>query len=110
VCTRELHDVTGLADRFEAAGAEVFGISVDSPFALKAFRNIEGIRAHLLADFHPRGAVADQYGAYVPQIGCATRATFVIDKNGVVAHKQVTSLAEARSQEEVVEALATCPV
>ena len=45
MCTKELHDITGLAQRFDAAGAEVFGISVDSPFALKAFRARRGHRA-----------------------------------------------------------------
>ena len=110
LCTRELHDITGLSDRFGAAGAEVFGISVDSPFALKAFRNAEGISAHLLSDFEPKGAVADEYGAYLKDLGFATRATFVIDKNGTIAHKQVNSPAKARDQEEVLDALAACPI
>jgi mycoredoxin-dependent peroxiredoxin len=110
MCTKELHNITGLADRFDAAGAEVFGISVDSPFALKAFRRDEQLEPHLLSDFEPKGAVADQYGAYLGDLGFATRATFVIDKDGKIAHKQVNSPAEARSQEEVLEALAACPV
>jgi peroxiredoxin (alkyl hydroperoxide reductase subunit C) len=110
MCTKELHDVTELAERFDAAGAQVLGVSVDSPFALKAFRNAEGIAAHLLSDFHPKGAVAESYGAYFGDLGFATRATFVIDKDGRVAHKQVTSLAEARDQAEVLAALASCPV
>ena len=54
ICTKELHQTTDLADRYGAAGAEVFGISVDSPFALKAFKRDEGLSAHLLSDFHPR--------------------------------------------------------
>jgi peroxiredoxin len=109
-CTKELHDVTGLADKFDDASAEVFGISVDSPFALKAFKRDEGLSASLLSDFEPKGAVAREYGAYLDDLGFATRATFVIDKDGKVAHKQVTSPAEARDQEEVLDALAACPV
>jgi mycoredoxin-dependent peroxiredoxin len=110
ICTKELHDITDLEKRFGEAAAEVFGISVDSPFALKAFRNHEHLSAHLLSDFEPKGAVAQQYGAYLDGLGFATRATFVIDKDGKVAHKQVTSPAEARDQEEVLDALAACPV
>jgi peroxiredoxin (alkyl hydroperoxide reductase subunit C) len=110
ICTKELHDITDLSDRFGDAHAEVFGISVDSPFTLKAFKRDEGISAHLLSDFHPKGAVAEQYGAYLGDLGFATRATFVVDKDGKVAHKQVTSPAEARDQDEVLTALAACPV
>jgi len=110
ICTKELHDVTSLADRFADASAEVYGISIDSPYALKAFKRDEGIAAHLLSDFHPKGAVADLYGVYLDQVGIATRATFVIDKDGKVAWKQVNHPGEARDQEQAVEALAACPV
>jgi mycoredoxin-dependent peroxiredoxin len=110
ICTRELHDVTGLQQKFGDAHAEVFGVSVDSPFALKAFRKHEHLTPHLLSDFEPKGAVAQQYGAYLDGLGFATRATYVIDKDGKLAWKQVTSPGEARDQEEAVQALAACPV
>jgi mycoredoxin-dependent peroxiredoxin len=110
MCTKELHTITGLGDRFGDAHAEVLGISIDSPYALKAFKRDEGLSARLLSDFEPKGAVAEQYGAYLGDLGFATRATFVIDKDGKVAHKQVNSPAEERDQEEVLAALAACPV
>ena len=110
LCTKELHDITDREGRFGENSAEVFGISVDSPFALKAFKDQEQLSAHLLSDFEPKGAVAQQYGAYLDGLGFATRATFVIDKDGKVAHKQVTSPAEARDQDEVLDALLACPV
>ena len=110
ICTKELHDITDREERFGDASAEIFGISTDSPFALKAFREHEQLSAHLLSDFEPKGAVAQQYGAYLDGLGFATRATFVIDKDGKITHKQVTSPAEARDQDEVLDALAACPV
>jgi peroxiredoxin len=110
MCTKELHDITGLKDRLADASAEVYGISVDSPYVLKAFKRDEGIAAHLLSDFHPKGAVATEYGAYIDQAGIATRATFVIDKDGKVAWKDVTHPGQARDQEQVIDALAACPV
>ena len=110
LCTKELHDVTGLEQKFGDAHAQVFGVSVDSPFTLKAFRKQENLTPHLLSDFEPKGAVAQQYGAYLDGLGFATRATFVIDKDGKVAWKQVNSPGEARDQEQAVEALAACPV
>jgi mycoredoxin-dependent peroxiredoxin len=110
VCTKELKDISAVGDRYQAAGAEVFGISVDSRWAHAAFRRDEQISARLLADFHPRGQVAQQFGVYLDQAGIANRGTFVIDAEGRVAHKVVTSPKEARNQEEYLEALANCPV
>jgi mycoredoxin-dependent peroxiredoxin len=110
ICTKELRDITNIKDQFEGASAEVYGISVDSPFALKAFKRDEGLSAHLLSDFHPKGAVAKQYDAYLDEVGIATRATYLIDKDGRVAWKQVNNPGEARDQEQVIQALAACPV
>jgi mycoredoxin-dependent peroxiredoxin len=110
ICTKELHEISSASDRYDAAGAEVIGISIDHPYALKAFKRDEGIKAKLLADFHPRGEVAKRYGAYIEEAGIATRATFVIDKGGRVAHKVVTHPGQARDQAEYLEALAACPV
>jgi peroxiredoxin len=109
-CTRELHDITSARERYDAAGAEVIGISVDSPYALKAFKRDEELKARLVSDFHPKGEIAKKYGAYIEEAGIATRATFVIDKDGKVAYKVVNHPGEARNQEEYLEALASCPV
>lgn len=110
LCTKELHQATDLADRYDAAGAQVYGISVDSPFALKAWKRDESLTASFLSDFHPKGAVAQAYEAYIPEAGVATRATYVIDKDGRVAHKMVNHPGEMRDQDEILEALAGCPV
>jgi peroxiredoxin len=110
LCTKELVGMTSQADKYESAGAEVIGISIDSPFVQKAFKRDEGIDAKLLSDFHPKGAVAKQYGAYYEDAGVAMRASFVIDKDGNVVHKVVTDPGEARNQDEYIQALASCPV
>jgi alkyl hydroperoxide reductase subunit AhpC len=39
----------------------------------------------VLGDFWPHGAVARAYGVFNEGLGCADRATFVIDKAGKVA-------------------------
>ena len=109
-CTRELQDLTASADKYDAANAQVLGISVDSPYSLKAFKRDESLKAKLLADFHPKGDVAKKYGAYIEDAGIATRATFVIDKNGKIAHKVVNHPGQARNQEEYLGALAACPI
>jgi peroxiredoxin len=38
----------------------------------------------VLGDFWPHGAVARAYGVFNEALGCADRATFVIDKSGTV--------------------------
>ena len=58
ICTKELHQATELGEQYDAAGAQVYGISVDSPYALKAWKRDEDLKAHFLSDFHPKGAVA----------------------------------------------------
>jgi len=110
VCTQELKDISAVADRYAAHNAEVFGISVDSRWTHAAFKRDEQLSAHLLADFHPKGEVARRYGVYIEEAGIANRGTFVIDAEGRIAHKVVTSPREARDQEEYLEALANCPV
>jgi peroxiredoxin len=109
-CTRELQQLTATATSYDAANAEVIGISVDSHHAHGAFKRDEHLAAHLLADFHPKGAVATQYGVYLPEFGFANRATFIIDRDGVIQQKVMTSPGEARNADEYLQALAACPV
>ena len=109
-CTGELKELAATADRYEAAGAEVVGISVDSRWTHRAFRRDEGLAATLLADFNPKGEVARLYGAYLDALGFADRATFVIDSAGVVRHVTRTSPRESRDADEYLAALASCPV
>jgi mycoredoxin-dependent peroxiredoxin len=110
VCTNELRDITAAAQRYDAAGAEVLAVSVDSHYTLAAFKRDEGLSAHLLADFHPKGAVAQEYGTYIDAAGIAGRTTFVIDKQGRVVHRVESPVSEVRDQQEYLEALAACPV
>ena len=108
-CTKELKSLAATSDQYEAGNAEVIGISVDSHHAHKAFKHREELSARLLSDFHPKGAVAQQYDAYLPELGFANRATFVIDKDGVIAGKVITGPGEARNADQYLEALAACP-
>ena len=110
ICTNEFHASTDLAGKYGAAGAEVFGVSVDSPYALKAFKRDENLAVRFLSDFHPKGAMSEQYGAYIPEAGVATRATYVIDRDGRVAYKAVNHPGEMRDQGAILDALAGCPV
>jgi len=110
ICTGELKQITSNQKRYDDAGAKVFGISVDSHYALAEFRKKEGLTAGLLADFHPKGEVAKKYGVYLDDAGIAKRGTFVVDKEGVIRGMTINDPGHARDEEAYFQALASCPV
>lgn len=68
---------------FEAAGAQVVGISTDSIYSHEAWaKSLGGITYPLLSDMHRD--VVKRYGVHWPELNACHRATFVIDKQGVV--------------------------
>lgn len=59
--------------------AQVLGVSVDSVWAHRAFARERNLHFPLLADFHPKGEVAQRYSVYREQDGFSERALYVID-------------------------------
>jgi mycoredoxin-dependent peroxiredoxin len=107
ICEGELCAIRDDLSRYEAAGVQVIGISCDAVHAQKAFAASEGYSFPLLADFWPHGDVAKAYGVFNDAAGCPNRATFLIDKAGVVVDTFVTdSLGTAREASRYEEALA----
>jgi peroxiredoxin len=104
-CTNQMDAFTRDYRRFEEQGARVFGISVDSVWSHKAWREARGIPFPLLADFHPKGAVATQYGVYNEQRGNARRVTFVIDEEGIIRDVNVSAQGEIPSVDAVCSIL-----
>jgi peroxiredoxin len=70
---------------FETLDAQVLGVSVDSAWSHNAYAEKMGIKYPLLADFHPKGAMSEKYGVYLPEKGITGRAIFIVDKTGKVA-------------------------
>ena len=64
-CTKEHACMVNDKKQFDQLDAQVLGISVDSVWSHKAYADKMGIHYPLLADFHPRGAVAAKYGVYL---------------------------------------------
>lgn len=106
ICTGELCQVRDEFADYTAADVQVLGVSVDSPFALKAWAEQEGYKFPLLADFWPHGAVAQQYGVFNDKAGLAVRGTFLIDKTGVVRFTEINGPGEARDQSAWKKAIA----
>ena len=95
VCTDELCSVSGGLSDYQGLNAEVYGISVDSPFALEAWAQKAGITIPLLSDLNKGTAKA--YDVYLENLGglgigdTAARAAFVIGKDGVVKYAEQTA-------------------
>ena len=86
VCTDQLNLYQDAIADFKGQGATLYGISVDSAFSHKAFRDHLGIDFDLLADFEPKGDVARKYDMYIDKHGTNERGFVVIDADGKVKH------------------------
>ncbi|NUT52960.1 MAG: peroxiredoxin [Saccharothrix sp.] len=106
ICTGELCQVRDELAAYEDENVQVIGVSVDTPFSLKAWAAQEGYQFPLLSDFWPHGQVAQAYGVFNEQAGLANRGTFLIDTAGVVRYAEVNAPGEARDQEAWKKAVA----
>ncbi len=93
VCTQEMCDVTGGLGEYAGLDAEVYGISVDSPFSQAAWAKQNKISVTLLSDLNKTTAAA--YGVIFPGLAgigdTSARAAFVIGKDGVVKYAEQTA-------------------
>jgi peroxiredoxin len=105
-CTKEHACLVNDMKRFEQLDAQVLGLSVDSVWSHKAWAEKMGISYPLLADFHPRGAVASKFGAYLEERGITGRAIAIIDKFGKLAWFKQYDIPVVPDIEEVKQALA----
>jgi len=78
-------------EKLEAADTQVLGVSMDSPFANKAFADSIGVTFPLLSDWG--GEVTRQYGIYLDKYKAARRVNFLIDKDGKIIEEQIDSAA-----------------
>ena len=91
VCTNELCSVRDNLNNYANLNAEVLGISVDSPFSQKAWKEQENLNFALLSDFNRDvvQAYGTQYEALGNFKGVAKRSAFVVDKQGQVQYAEV---------------------
>lgn len=88
VCTDELCSVSAGMEQYENMNADVWGISVDSPFAQEAFAQSAGIKIPLLSDFNKETASAYDvlYEDLLGLKGVAKRSAFVVDESGTITY------------------------
>jgi peroxiredoxin len=105
VCTVQMPGYNREKQSFQGLDTQVLGLSVDSAPTHKAWADqLGGIDYPLLADFWPHGEVAKQYGILRPE-GYSERATFVIDKKGIVRHIEVHEIGKVPDRAKLVDIL-----
>ena len=93
VCTTELCSIRDNIAAYNNTSATVFGVSVDSLFALGKFKEEQKLNFPLLSDFNKAASKAfdvlyETFPAFEMQ-GVAKRSAFVIDKEGVVQYAEI---------------------
>jgi peroxiredoxin (alkyl hydroperoxide reductase subunit C) len=106
ICTGELCAVRDDLATFQNDDVQILAVSVDHPFALKAWSDAQGYQFPLLADFWPHGKVAQAYGVFNEGAGFALRGTFLVDRAGSVRFAEVNGPGEARDQNSWKKAVA----
>jgi len=107
VCTREMCDISNGLNAYADLGAEVIGISVDSPFAQEAWAKQEKITVKLASDLNKKTAA--DYGVLLPDLlglgSVSARAAFVVDKQGVVQYSEQTPTPKDLPNFEAIKAV-----
>ena len=88
---------------FERADTQVLGVSVDSIHCHKNWaKSMGGVTYPLLADFHPKGDMAQKYGLYISDKGITDRATVIVDKSGTVRYANSVTPAGQRDPKQLL--------
>lgn len=79
VCGTEMDCITREMARWTAAGAQLVGVSCDSPAALKAWADQMGYKHTLLSDLHR--TVSKGYGLYWAEMNTSWRGTVIVERD-----------------------------
>lgn len=110
VCPSEIIAHDNRMAQFYERGVEVVGVSIDSEYTHFAWRNtpvkeggIGPVQFPMVSD--KRHEISRAYGIEHPQAGVALRASFLIDKEGIVQHQVVNNLPLGRSVDEMLRVI-----
>ena len=105
VCGDQMALYNEILPEFQKHGAELLGISVDGAWCHAAFTEARNLHFPLLADFEPKGAVANAYGVYREADGITERALFVIDKDGIIRWSYCSPIGVNPGADGILDAL-----
>lgn len=107
VCPSEIIAFDHRYQEFKKRGVEVVGVSIDSQFTHNAWRKtavdvggIGEVQFAMVADV--KHEIAQAYGIEHPEAGVALRASFLVDKDGIVRHQVVNDLPLGRNIDEML--------
>jgi peroxiredoxin len=83
VCTDQLSVYEEVLDELQAGGARLYGVSCDSSWSQRAFREQLGVTIPQLSDFEPKGATCRAFGV-LHNGGFAERALVIVDPDGTI--------------------------
>lgn len=109
VCPSEIIAHNNRMDKFRELGVEVVGVSIDSAYTHFAWRNtpvnqggIGPVDFTMVADV--RHSITQAYGVEHAD-GVALRASFLIDRQGIVQHQVVNNLPLGREVDEMIRVI-----
>jgi peroxiredoxin len=83
VCTDQLQLYEEALGKLAEQGVRLYGVSCDSTWAQRAFKEKLGVSSEQLSDFEPKGAACAAFGV-LHEGGFPERALVAIDPDGVV--------------------------
>ena len=107
ICTGELCEIRDNLGAFVSDDVQVLAISCDHMFSQRAWADKEAYFFPLLSDFWPHGEVARAYGVFNETFGYSERATFLIDRDGIVRWTVRNELKAARDLDDLRKAIAS---
>ncbi len=106
VCPSEIIAHDHRMPQFEEKNTKIVGISIDSQFTHLAWKNtpqnqggLGQVQFPMVADI--RGEIAEKFGI-LSDAGVAFRASFLVDKDGLVRHAMINDLPLGRNVDEAL--------
>jgi mycoredoxin-dependent peroxiredoxin len=106
VCTGELCELRDNITDFSDDHTALLAVSCDHMFSQRAFAEHDGITFPLLSDFWPHGAVSKAFGIFNEKAGCSGRATFIVDRDGILRWQVENEIPQARNIDDYRKILA----
>jgi peroxiredoxin len=107
-CTEEMCEFRDSIAAFKDVDAQIYGISVDLPFALNRFIEENDLPFPILSDFNQE--LIEAYGVVKPDMyglkDVAQRSVFVIYEDGTVAYRWIQGEDEDMEYAELVDDVA----
>ncbi len=107
VCPSEILAINNRYKEFNKKNTQILGISTDSVYVHLAWRNtpikkggIGKIKFYMISDI--KKEIQKTYNVELKEKGFSLRATFIIDKNGIIRHQSINDLNLGRNIDEIL--------